>query len=397
MPATVAIPNDFSFIGKAFVSLFNAKFDEFFKNLLLGAPAIGVFLIVFMLISFVLRISLMKESAHKSYANWIGIGAGLIAVVNPSVYNAVKSIFGGFLLWVILILTAIYILYALIHKGQASHWKGQAAANRAHADSEKEKRGLQKEHHEGMLSRKLENRERDEIVKSEKLLGVEMAELNTAEKIIQHIRSLLQAAASLGDEGDSEKNKKAIMSQASALAGMINKSYAQVKKIRLLSKQEKKLDLKELHLEGAETATLSRVKAALRAKIHDKKAALTDVEQNEKIKAFEGELKNLVEQAHTALARRAKIIDEATQFDAKELAQLDHLENASTDMAHAADNANFPQALSSLNSIENGLRVIKSESDNIRAILAREQQLDNEVRLIDRKMQSITQRMLNSV
>ena len=79
MGFTAAIPAELGDIIGGFTQLFQpgGNLGDLISGILHGAPLFGVFLIVMMLVSFSLRISLMKNAEHKSYATWIGVGSGL--------------------------------------------------------------------------------------------------------------------------------------------------------------------------------------------------------------------------------------------------------------------------------------------------------------------------------
>lgn len=208
-------------------ALFKGNTGAFIDGLLAAAPIIGLFVVVFGLIFFLLKITLFKDDAHSKYARMIGIGIGLIGIAQQSVFDAILNWSTTFLI-LSFILAIIFMFIIFLNYNRKSHYEmGKSMFNAqgeflaAKSDARKAKREFNKVEHELGLDEKL-------YAKTERDLNMLDSDLRDITKLYgdelrqcDHLAELLRKAAAAANRGEDNQVHGYVQALSRDLGGLV--------------------------------------------------------------------------------------------------------------------------------------------------------------------------------
>ncbi len=404
MGFTAAIPAELGDIIGGFTQLFQpgGNLGDLISGILHGAPLFGVFLIVMMLVSFSLRISLMKNAEHKSYATWIGVGSGLIVIINEKVYAFIRAAFGEWLLYALGGIALFYVIYALLHKGTTGFYKDKASTRRAQVESSQAKRDLSKEQQETNLSEAVLDKEKRAVQGSKTFLGNYIQGFKSLKSSIKNLRELLQTAADIQSKGENaDTYRKGILSRVAIIVTELKQEFKGMEKIRTLSQAEAKLEFKELDLAKTEDVLFNDFEKTMHVRMNLKAGKGPTSPRNPQMqaawKSLENQFRGQIQAAHALLETKKKLIEEAKTYESKELDQIQTSEQIASSMAQHAQSGDFAGALKTLATIESQISAVEKESKAITELLSREEAIVIKVTNIDKELKKLSTNMLRKI
>jgi hypothetical protein len=298
-------------LGSAFAALFRGQPDQFVPNLVVGFPAIGIFLIIYGFFMVVGLMTLFKGEGRSKYAHYMGIGLGLLGTSNNDVFNFIEGFIGGGLLIVALGIFGVYAGIAVWRNGHKTSLDLSTETKQsAKANLEAEKYRKEAEHETGLQEKFLKNEDRDIKAIDATLENLDRYAKNGID-LLQHIQVALRKVISLQSQGQNttaHKEKVYAYCKASVPAlvhPMADLEASIQKNMKHLDQHERKAGKIEGELE------------------HETARILKNLEETHDPKMVAGEehrIKELVAKMHATEAKKRQLIAQD-----EELARPSHL------------------------------------------------------------------------
>lgn len=385
-PTAFTPPAEIYFLGDALRELFNGNVADFFGNLLKAWPAIGTFIIITLFVGFILRVTVIRDDKHKKVAWWIGVGAALIATMNVGVYSFVKSMFGGWLIWALFGLVAVYTLYDFINRQRAHHFKTSAAAHRGQAEEQKEKRAALKEGHETDLEKKLQTREKKGIDKAQHILNEDLPDEKNVVTILEKLRHILGLIGKDPRSDTAEHYRSQLMTEASAATTHLQRDFKHLKRIDGILNKGRKLVVEGLHIQENQEQTAEHIKKILKERMRVEKD-FDATKANNEARKYDEHIKDIAGKIHTVETEKKALFTAAETIDKKAIAQLEKVMRDVSQFTSSASSGDYSTAMTHLNNAENALKTVQIDDNRMknilqkeRAYIAQEQNLENEIR-----------------
>ncbi|MFW6378870.1 MAG: hypothetical protein ACOCZV_02510, partial [Nanoarchaeota archaeon] len=157
-------------IAQSFTHLFSGDVGMFLAHIVMTAPAVGIFLLIFVLGKYISNITLFRKSENKSYETLFGLGFALIGMFSGG-YSAIMGIFGNGLLTIAVVLIfifAIIILFRKLQTNNAHQGKEFADASGAEFDSRSGKEQSKHDYNNNKMKRKIEAKQAKHDLKKTK-------------------------------------------------------------------------------------------------------------------------------------------------------------------------------------------------------------------------------------
>ena len=386
-------------LAKGVGALFVGDFQTFIAGLFGAVTVLAIFFIVWQLFKFIFENTVFKiagdEEKASSYANWVGIGFGLLAIVIPQIYLFIYGFVGGtgMLIFVILVFLFAIWKFILSQKVGIKHTSAnlsKAEARKYEADKYKEKArhavDIQKD--QSAQEMKLINRERHLVSEAEHIIDNDITIAKSAQDNIDAMKELFARLGAVGlSSPQAEQIKKQLSAQAAGLSTYIKRDVEDVSKIRSLMSKYSKLVLRGIRIEQTEATTANDLIAKYQ------KAHAANANVNTAVANHEKEIRDLVSKAVQMDKRRLNILQKLKAVETQKVNLEGRIQDKLKELSSSLSANQVSEANNHLIELEQELNtVIKDDSfvkqgiADLRLIEGRIQTLDNQIRTIEKKI-----------
>ena len=369
-------------LAKGIAAIFVGDFGAFIMGVFGAITVIAIFLIVWQLFTFIFEKTVFsiggESDSGKKYANWIGIGMGLLAVGVPHIYKFIYGFFGGFGMVVFVILVIAFALWKFVLSNRGDMAKENARFNQNETENLKAKQLRKKEESDLTLQKKDDRWVKKDIEKGQKMLKNDFNEYMSAKQIIDKMKMLFAQLASPNVNRPAQAQiQHQLMAKASAFAGIIKHSRKDFKKMDQLIVQTEKLEFKGMAVESNETKIAKHLIADFK-KTHSTLAT--------KEKAL---IQKFVSEALIVDKRRLEVTKHIEKIDVDALQTDDRLEKEIKNLQQALNNGQFAEANTYLVDIETAYRQVGLDEQKLDALYENLIKYDSEKKAIDKKLTAL--------
>lgn len=390
----------------AFMYIFSGDIGEAMSLLLVGGAIyiVGTFLLIYYIIIFVMKTTLIKGDEHKGVRNGIAIGFALLGTATPQVYKTTVTFLGGTGLMAILLLFIVYSVIVMIKgykaansEGNAAAYKNKAEAYRAKAEMNKEKGASERLEHDEDRETNLVKNEALLIDRSENALNEELKDASDMNGQLMAIRKVLGYLAGVRDSTIAGEQRKNVARRASAFTEQLKAGEAEVVKAQQLLVTLQKLEFTELKLEKDEYATLGLMRKNLMKELKDfhKIAKVSDPKYKalqKEFTIFEPDLAKQLHLAHDLDLRREELLKAAKDSEAKITSQYEDIKSSQEEMVNALNLGTQEGIRRAIVAVDNSIRLESHIAEEIAAnvnLVGQQATLTEDKNEIDRRVKAI--------
>ncbi len=378
----------------AFKALFNADFTNFIKGLYGAFPLIGVFIVVWILFSYVGKVTIFRGEEDKKYANWLGIGLGLVALAIPAVFKLVSLLFGfiGFLIF--FIGSMIFAIFQIYYKKRTHMLKDKTQSARANKESIRATRDLNKEKHEEGLEKHFDKRESKDLKKADDIARDELSEATTVEEIIKQMRLALGRIG--GDTSSKVANqiREQIISKMAPFAGMIANLRPDLETMKKDISDAEKTVFEELRNDKHEFISLDDFKKQFEEQLI--KSGFQNEAAKKRVDSLENSLKELLSKSKELDKKIISISGRAKDLESSELEDVDKINKLVRELTVSLRIADDARALVLLNEIDSNLKRLIDFNNKVDGLLKELKKYRIEKMNLDGKQESLRKDLMET-
>jgi len=390
----------------AFKYFFSGDLGEAMSWLLVGGAVylIGTFFLIYYIMIFILKISLMKGDEHKGARNGIAIGFSLLGTATPQIYGFTVSFLGGTGLIVVLLAFIFYTGFIMFKnfgsentKENARKYKENAESFKAKSEETKERMASIRLDNEETLEGKLQKDENALIGASKKALKNDLSVASNMASQLLAMRAVLTKLAGIQDGAMAAQHRKSVAAQASAFTNELKAGEGEIADIRSLTKKLEIFEFKDLKLEADEAQTLKVLKSNLLNELKEfhKIPNVNDTKYKDlkkEFSVFEPELERELHEAHNLDIRRKNLLEEARSIERRIVQQYEDIKLSQEEMVQALNTGTKEGITRAINAVNNSIHLeasISKESQAVIRVIGEQGILLRDRNALDKRIQPI--------